>query len=339
MKPPLPHDDPSRLLRYRDSIYAADLLVCAIAWFDFFTFLNQGPKTLDDICGGLKIQPRPTDVLLSLLLSMELITTGDDGYALTDLAATYFTSTSPDSLAPYYASLKNRPQCVEFREVLQSGRPAGWSSKKAGDDWLTSMQDQAFADAFTAAMDSRGTFLAGQLAQKLDLGQYNSLLDIAGGSGIYACALAEQNSGLGAAVLEISPVDRATARSVQSKGLADRVRILSGNMLEAIPTGFDVHLFANAWHDWGMATVRKLATNAFESLSANGLIAVFDAHLNPAKNGPLAVAEYSCLLMHSTEGRCYSTQEISDVLTSVGFFDIAVLDVAADRTVVTGKKT
>lgn len=334
----LSQDDPSRLLRYRDSIYASDLLVCAIAHFDFFTFLRGEPKTFDEICDKMRFQPRPADVLVSLLLSMELIQKREQRYGLTDLSATYLVSDYPGSLVPYYRSLKNRPQCLEFREVLQTGKPAGWSSRKQGEDWMTSMRDPEFADFFTAAMDSRGAFLAERLAGKLDLRKHASLLDVAGGSGIYACSIARHNSHLAAAVLEIPPVDLAARRSIESKGMSSRVSVVSGNMFESLPSGHDIHLFANAFHDWGVDSLKTLATNSFRSLPSGGLIAVFDSHLNPPKDGPLSVAEFSCLLMHSTDGRCYSTGEVGDILMNAGFTQIAVTDVAAERTVITGTK-
>jgi len=332
------HNDPSRLLRYRNSIYASDLLVCAIAYFDFFTFLKERPRTLNEICEKMEIQPRPADVLVSLLLSMELVEMREHRYALTNLSATYLVSNSPESLVPYYASLKSRPQCVEFCEVLQTGKPAGWSSKKDGQDWLKSMRDQEFADSFTSAMDSRGVFLSRKLAERLNLNRHTALLDIAGGSGVYACSIVHLNSHLAATVLEIPPVDLASRRSIEAKGMSTRVNVVSGTMFEELPSGYDVHLFANVFHDWDMDTVIKLAANSFKSLASSGLIAVFDSHLNKFKNGPLPVAEYSCLLMHSTEGRCYSTKEISDVLSSAGFTQTKVMSVAADWSLITGKK-
>ena len=176
---------------------------------------------------------------------------------------------------------------VEFREVLQTGKPAGWSSKKEGEEWIKSMQNERFADSFTAAMDSRGAFLAQRLAERLNLSQHAALLDVAGGSGVYACSIARLNNHLSAVVLEIPPVDRAAARSIQSKGMSSRVKVIAGDMFEELPAGYDVHLFANAFHDWDIDSVRKLAANSFKSLASGGLIAVFDAHLNEFKNGPL----------------------------------------------------
>lgn len=331
-------NDPSRLLRYRDSIYASDLLLCAVTHLDFFTFLKDTSRTFDEICERLEIASRPTDVMLSLFLAMELIENIEDRYGLTDISRAYLVSNSAGSLVPYYASLENRPQCVEFREIFKTGKPAGWSSKKDGKDWTKAMQDRQFADSFTSAMDSRGSFLAQRLAEKLDLSSYRSLLDIAGGSGIYACSISREHEHLDATVLEIPPVDAAARRSIDAKGMSSSVDVVAGDMFVGLPSGHDVHLFANAFHDWDHGSVRTLVTNSFESLAARGCIVVFDAHLNEEKNGPLSIAEYSCLVMHSTEGRCYSTKEISDLLREAGFVQTRVLAVSADRSIIIGNK-
>ncbi|MBA4368437.1 MAG: methyltransferase [Desulfobacterium sp.] len=338
--------NPSKLLRYRDSVYATDLLICSIAYFDFFTFLKDRSWTFDDICEYLNISPRPAEVMLSLFLAMELILKTGTGYKLTAVSREYLVSDSPASLIPYYASLNNRPQTKEFREILITGKPSGWSSKDDGKAWKEAMRDVQFANSFTAAMDSRGSFLAQMLVQRLsqplvrspDMSRYKSLLDIAGGSGVYACSISQRYEHMGATVLEISPVDEAARRSIESKDMSQRVDVVAGDMFNKIPRGYDVHLFANVLHDWDMDSVKKLAANSFESLNADGLIIVFDAHLNEDKDGPLSVAEYSCLLMHSTEGRCYSTKEIGDILEGVGFTDIIVTEVAAERTMITGNK-
>jgi hypothetical protein len=138
--------------------------------------------------------------------------------------------------------------------------------------------------------------------------------------------------------LEIPPVDTVARRSIESKDMSDRVKVIAGDMFNEIPKGYDVHLFANVFHDWDIDSVRNLAENSFASLRSNGSILVFDAHLNKDKNGPLSVAEYSCLMMHSTEGRCYSTKEIDEILQEVGFTKISVTEVAADRTMIFGNK-
>lgn len=330
---------PTGLLRYRDSIYAVDLLICAATDLDFFTRLKSEPLTFEDICRILQTAQRPTDVMLTLFQAMELIQREGRFYRLTDLSEEYLVSDNAASLVPYYASLKNRPQCEEFLQVLRTGKPAGWSSKKEGTDWLDSMRDEQFAASFTAAMDSRGRFLAQKLAEKIQLVQFGSLLDVAGGSGIYACLIADRFPHLKTSVLELPPVDEATRHSIDRKGMLHRVSVIAGDMFGQIPTGYDVHLLANVLHDWDIEAIQKLIRQSYGALPEGGRIIVFDAHLNLNKDGPLSVAEYSCLLMHSTEGRCYSIAEVSDMLRQSGFINITATDLAADRSIITGDKS
>ena len=333
-----PETNPDALIQLRDSIYAVDLLICAVAYFDFFTYLNRAERSFNDICRDLQIASRPVDVMLTLFRAMELIHLKNDKYPLSPLAGEYLVSDQPWSLVPYYASQKNRPQCREFYDVLTTGKPAGWSSKEDGGSWIEAMRGSKFADAFTAAMDSRGKYLAHELSKVLDLRNYQSLLDIAGGSGIYACALAMANTDIKAAVLEVPPVDEACRRSIEQKQMSDQVMVIDGDMFEMIPIGYDVHLFANVLHDWGYESNRKLIERSYQAMNQAGKIVVFDAHLHESKDGPLDVAEYSCLLMHSTEGRCYSTQEISYLLSEAGFSDVRINNVAAARSMVTARK-
>ena len=77
-------------------------------------------------------------------------------------------------------------------------------------------------------------------------------------------------------------------------------------------------------HDWDEPVVRQLLGKSFAALPPGGLVLVHDAYLNAAKNGPLHVAEYSVLLMHSSEGRCYSVAEMESYLIDAGFRDVAL---------------
>jgi hypothetical protein len=330
--------NPSALLRYRDSIYAEDLLMCAVAYFDFFTYLDASERSFDEICNDLKIVSRPADVMLTLFAAKGLIDRKEDKFVLTPLAKDYLVSNKYWSLVPYYASLKNRPQCREFHNVLLTGNPAGWASTDGGNDWIEAMKDASFANEFTAAMDSRGAYLAYKLSEVLDMRNFHTLLDIAGGSGIYACTLVNENRNIKATVLEVPPVDEASRRSITKKQMSEKVDVIAGDMFDAIPDDYDIHLLANVLHDWDLKTNQELVGMSYQAINKGGKIVVFDAHLNEEKNGPLVVAEYSCMLMHSTKGRCYSTQEIEELLLGVGYVDVKVKRVVAGRSKISARK-
>ena len=104
------------------------------------------------------------------------------------------------------------------------------------------------------------------------------------------------------------------------------------------PTGHDLHLFSHVLHDWGEHDVRHLLASSFAALTPGGWIVDHDAHINDAKTGPISVAEYSVLLMHSTFGKCWSRGELAAMLNDVGFTNIAARPTAADRTAIIASK-
>ena len=63
-----------------------------------------------------------------------------------------------------------------------------------------------------------------------------------------------------------------------------------------------------------------------------------DAHLDADKTGPLPVAAYSVMLMHATEGQCYSVREMFDVLQAAGFVEPHHIETAADRSLVVARR-
>jgi acetylserotonin N-methyltransferase len=333
-----PGSDPTLLYRYRDALHAADLLIVGLH-LDLFSSLARQPATLAELCTGFGVTARPADVMLTLFAAMGLVQEHGGVYALTDTGREHLVKDSPWYLGPYYPTLADRPVAAELLTVLRTGRPANWRTHQATEDWHQAMEREDFAAAFTAAMDCRGLYLSQSVARSVDLTPHRHLLDVAGGSGIYACTLAAHNPHLRATVVEKPPVDRIAAAAISRRGLDDRVSVIASDILaNPLPGGADVHLFSNVLHDWDVPTVADLLHKSFAALAPGGLIVVHEAFLNATKTGPLHVAEYSVLLMHASEGRCYSTSEMEAYLTAAGFTGCGYANGAAARGIMTARK-
>jgi len=313
-----PATDPLNIYRYRDGLYAVDLVTAALS-VDFFSTLAAQPGSIADICARFGFTERPVDVMLTLFATQGWVRAEDGVFHVSATAREHLCADSEWFLGPYYASLHDRPIARDFLEVLRTDKPAGWSGDKATSDWHRAMEQEDFARKFTAAMDCRGRYLAQALALKLDLAGRSRLLDIGAGSGIYASAITARHPHLHGIAFDQAPVDRIAAKLIAERGCAQRVSVQTGNMFEGLPEGCDVHLWSNVLHDWGVAEVRELLALSHAALPPGGLLIIHDAFINADKTGPLHVAEYSCLLMHSTQGKCYSTSEYAALLTEVGF--------------------
>ena len=334
-----PVTDPTDLFRVRDSLYGPELVGAAVVGLDFFTHLAKSPTDAQTLCRDLSLAERPADVMLTYFSAVGLLENRGGIFRVTEKAREFLVRDSHWFLGPFYAAFAERPVARSLLEVLRTGKPSVWASNKPRKPWAEAMEDDAFAQQFTAIMDARGLYLGPALARAIDLGSHHRVLDIGGGSGIYACCLVAAHAHLSATVLEKPPVDRVTRQCIARRGYSDRVEVVTGDMFAApLPPGHDVHLWSNALHDWEEPTVRALLAKSFASLPSGGMVVIHDGHINREKNGPLAVAAYSVFLMASTEGKCYSIGELDALLAEIGFEDFQFRHTAVDHSAITARK-
>ncbi|ODU00742.1 MAG: hypothetical protein ABS81_22690 [Pseudonocardia sp. SCN 72-86] len=345
--------DPTGLYRIRDGVYAADLLIAAVTEFDLFTRLAEhGPATVPDACALLGLAARPADVLFTLCAAHGLVdrdVAGGDVVTVTDLGRSHLAAGSPLDLRAYYGSLSERPAVAELAHVLRTDEQAAWGSAKPAassssgstqdTDWSGRLGDVAFAERITSAMDARGAFLAPRLAAAVGDVAIGSVMDVGGSSGIYAMALLDAAPAARGSVFERAPVDVAARTLIESRGYADRLDVVTGDMFtDPLPPGHDLHLFSQVLHDWDRPRVEHLLRSSFDALAPGGTLLDHDTHIAADKRGPLPVAEYSVLLMHSTPGKCWSVAELTEIADGVGFVGIEHRPTAADRGVLVARK-
>lgn len=337
----LPTTDPTGLYRQRDAVFAIDLLTTAIVEFDVISKLADAPGDLSAVCALLGTFPRPTDVMLTLLVAHDFLRKDGEVFHVTVRGREHLLEGSPWCVRDYFASLQERPVAKDMAQVLRTGKPANWSGSDDLDNWHDAMEGVQFANEFTAAMDCRGVVLAQALAEAVmePMSNCRRLLDIGGGSGVYACGLVHACRRLKASVLEKPPIDAIARNAIAARGFLDRVDVHVGDMFAApFPDGFDAHLFSNVLHDWDVPEVKKLLAQSAEALPSGGLLLLHEAFLNESKTGPLPVAEYSAILMHSTQGRCYGQGEIRDFLDTAGFETLSYAETTADRGVFVARR-
>jgi predicted O-methyltransferase YrrM len=332
---PTPVTDPTAIYRSRESLAAVDALTAAIVHHDLFTAVADSPADLPTICRRFSIRPRPASTLCTLLVASGLLRRDGHGMLhVTDTAREFLVSGSPLDARPYYASIAEKPGVAEFLTVLRTDRPANWPGAEGEADWHAAMRTEAFAESFTAAMDCRGRVLGPGLVAALAGSQPGRLLDVGGGSGVYAIAVASAFSETRATVLEASPVDGIARRTISAAGLDRRIDVVTADMFtDSWPADHDTHLFSNVLHDWNEADCQRLLAKSVAALLDGGRLLIHDMLLDDDMSGPLWAAEYSVLLTTVTQGRLYSAAEIGGWLADLGMRIVARAPTALGRSV------
>jgi predicted O-methyltransferase YrrM len=203
-------------------------------------------------------------------------------------------------------------------ERLRTNRPSGANTHSAGDPGTThiyrhgvpSALDQAHsARESTLCLAGRARNVAPCLAMRVDLSGAGTLLDVGGGSGIYAYALLRRHPALRAIVLDRPEVLTVAEECAREWAVQDRVKFVPADLLDGGYPAADVVLFSNVLHDWDGPDAERLVRYGAEALPAGCRLLIHDVFLNDTLDGPLPVALYSVLLFSLTEGRAYSAAE------------------------------
>ena len=322
-----PAIDPTPIFELFRGSYGTELLTAAVAHFDLFTKVNDGPRTVEALRRELGLEPRAMQVLLTTLRAMKFLRIDEEGRVqLTGLSRHHLPQHSAFDVGGYIGLAATSPGVVEMVERLRTNRPRGLDLNEDGAAFIyragvpSAMEQTDLARHFTLSLAGRAKNVAPALAAQVDLGDAELLVDVGGGSGIYSIALLKRYSQLRAIVVDRPEVLRVADEFRQRYNVADRLELREGDMFgDPLPTGADVVLLSNVLHDWDIPECQQLIARCYAALKPGGQLLIHDVFLNDDHDGPLPVALYSAALFTLTEGRAYSAAEYHEWLTAASF--------------------
>ncbi len=321
-----PRTDPTPIFEAFRGNHATELLTAAVAHFGVFGRLANGPVGRVELRDDLGLADRPFLVLLTALRAMGLVNLdGEDRLSLTAIAAEHLVPGAEFDVGGYVGLAAESPGVLEMVDRLKTNRPAGGGDEDKGAAFIfregieSAMEREASARALTLALAGRARNVAPVLAAKVPLTGCNRLLDVGGGTGIYAIAWLQNHPELTAIVWDRPEVLKVAREMAESFGVSARLETLPGDMFrDDLPKGADVILLSNVLHDWDVAECRDLIHRCASALPTGGRLLIHDVFLNDALDGPLPIALYSAALFRLTEGRAYSAGEYRGWLVDAG---------------------
>lgn len=321
-----PATDPTKIFEHFRNGYATDLLTVAAADFDVFGRLARGPKAIDELRAEIGLAERPANVLFTALRAMDLLVrTADGRLDLTPAAREHLVPGAYFEVGGYIGLVAEAPNVRALAERLRTNRPAGNREEDEGAAFIfrqgmeSAMDRESSARRLTLSLAGRAKNVAPHLAANVLLDEARLLLDVGGGTGIYAIACVQQNPGLRAIIWDRPEVLKVAREMVEAYGVADRVELVPGDMFDdPVPVGADVILLSNILHDWDVPECRTLLKRCADALASGGRVLIHDVFLDDDLGGPLPVALYSTALFTLTEGRAYSAGEYRGWLRGAG---------------------
>lgn len=310
-------------------MFRTRLLIAAVHHLKVFEQFDNRALTVADLRRRLGLKERPAMALFPALCAMGLLEFDSKGKLSLTAQGRCLTTAATPNLLSYLGLEKDDPGVVEMALRLKNDGPLsaveGIAYVKEADE-PSPMDDAKAARHLTLALAGRAGILSPIVAAKMPRVE-GHLLDVAGGSGLFAYEWLRLNPKSSATVFDRPRVLAVAAEFLDefcrsgrqgADSVKERVKLLPGNMLEDELPRADVVLAASLFHDWPAETCVRLARRFARALNPGGALWAHDAFLNDTMDGPLAVTDYSAQLFWVTKGRCYSRREYRDWFSKAG---------------------
>lgn len=284
-----------------------------------FTVLGEESRTADEVTAAIGGTGRGTAMLLNALTAMGILRREGKSYRNTPEARNLLVEDAPAYVGHiiihhhHLMSSWNR-----LAEAVRTGKP----QRPA-----VSRDETAVRESFILGMCDIARRRGPAVVRRLPLDGKRRLLDLGGGTGIYAVLFCEENPALTAVVFDL-PANRDLAeRTIARRGLTARIAFRGGDFLrEDLGGPYDVAWLSQILHGEGPAVCRRLIRNTAAALTPGGTILIQEFLLEDTGDAPLHPALFSLnMLVGTTAGQSYTVAEITGMLTDAGFVNIARL--------------
>lgn len=314
---PRPEDPP--LLRFARLLfgYRGTAAVLAAHSLGLFAEIHRQPRVAVDLARHCHADPRGVERLLNALVALGILHLHGSTYVL------------PRDLAPYL--VRGADGDATGLLDLESDLYAAWGNLAQGirtgtplyplsSDALLS-GDPERVRRYIRAVHTGSREAARRVADLASLPPGSTLLDVAGGSGIYSAEFARRAPGLSAVLFDLPPTLEVSREILAAEGLEGIVNYHAGDYRhDPFPGPVDALLLSNLLQTESVEQGKQILVKAHEALRPGGTLLVHGVMTDRAGTSPPEPVLFS-LLMYAVfdAGRAYSADEISEWLTESGF--------------------
>ncbi len=306
---------PEIITRLSDSVYSSFAMLAGTQ-LDLFTPLEDGPLSAEEIADTLGVQATKLRPLLYALVVAGLLNVDDGLFANTPEADGYLVRGKPS-----YLGGGHELELMLWEATLKTAATISAGAPQAKVDYFSMSEEEL--GALLRGTHTGATAVARNLMAHHDFSTFSSLLDVGGGSGGLAIALAESHPLLQATVVDLASVTPFTKRFVEEANAVDRVQIVTADVVrDALSGSFDVAVASKLTQVLSPDEVRAALRNIANVLEPGGVIHLYTQVLDDSRLSPEEAVSFNLVFLNIYDhGQAYTEQEYRNWLAEAGFVD------------------
>lgn len=263
-----------------------------------------------EIAEKLKIDPRATEIVLDALTGIGLVRKSRTGrYRNAPVSNRYLvkgTCLYQGDIIKHASTMWQNFSALD--DVVRTGRPA-----RRGFDH----------ESFIMGMHNLTVLRTESLAKALGLKGIKTMLDLGGGPGTNAIAMAKK--GIQSTVFDLPETINIAKKVARREGVKG-IRFIAGDFhFDSIGSGYDLILLSQIFHAFSAEENIALLRKCNTAVNLGGKVVVQEFPINDNRTSPPHSALFSVNMLVGTErGRCYSPKEMKRWLAGTGFKNIGI---------------
>jgi SAM-dependent methyltransferase len=262
--------------------------------------------TYEEVANATGITERATRITVSALAEYGYFERVGESYEPTNRALGFLTKTDVRSIGSAPHSLDSLSRWFALPETMETGevpeQPAHWTRNFMGA---------------MASVDSR-TIRASVTAAEHAHPRPETVLDVGGGPGVFSSEFARRGA-------EVTLLDQPDVVEIVSPLLeSTSIDLVSDDMLDSLPTEFDLVFCSRITHMLGPEENFQLLENCFEALESGGTLVCTDFVRGHSPRAPIFALN---MLAQTENGNTYSEREYREWLESVGFEGVEISEI------------
>jgi predicted O-methyltransferase YrrM len=287
------------------SSFAVSRIILTANNFRIFDHLAFPGKTAELLARTISADARATGLLLNSLVAIGILEKKEDRYRNTPVAARFLVSGPPDyqgDILRHYSTLWDNWSGLDT--VLKTGKPF----RKVHDH-----------ESFILGMHNLALQKVKKVVASLDLKGVRHILDLGGGPGTYAMALARK--GRQVTIMDSPDTLKIARKLIRRSGLSGSVRLLPGDFTsDDLGTGYDLIFISQIFHAYAEAACISMLRKSCDALNPGGKVVVQEFLLDETRTAPLQGVLFAInMLVNTPGGRTYTPREMIAWMKKAGF--------------------
>jgi SAM-dependent methyltransferase len=284
-----------------------------------FEALAADARTAGTLAQALALDESCLELLLRSLVYCGYLELTGRQYSLSSLGRATMVQDAPKRLTGFVQWNYTQWEFAEHLETLvRTGK---------GLEFHTTLTDPQQRDFYQQAMLEGARLDAPVVAKRVPVKRgATKLLDLAGSHGLMGAAICRKHPPMRATVIDLPAALEHARPLAEREGIADIVDHRVGDLLrDELGSGWDVVLLSNILHHFSADDIRRILKRAYEALTANGTVAIWDLERPAPGKHPNEGDGIALFFRLTSTAGIYSGDEYAGWLRDAGFERITVV--------------